>query len=342
MQQSERPRPAEAGGNGNPGNPPMAIESLFRLMSAPMAGVSTPAFRRICREKGATMTFTEMVSARGLTARNRITAGLLSRHDDEGPVAAQIFGSDPGVMAQAARIVEGKGFRLVDINMGCPVRKVVQSGAGAALMREPGLAADIVAAVRQSVSIPVSAKIRSGWDSGTINAAPLAVRLEAAGLSALTVHGRTRDAGYGGKADRGVIADVAAAVAIPVAGNGDVVDGDSALSLLKETRCHGVMVGRAALGNPWVFSRIMACLDKTGAFEEPTLLERYLVFLRHARGTIRESGRRRAALKLRTIAVWYTKGFKGASEARRRIQKSRSLREIREIIKALYGLVRKT
>jgi tRNA-dihydrouridine synthase B len=314
------------------------LKGLLRIVSAPMAGISSPAFRVLCQEMGATMTFTEMISSRGLTSANRNTMSLLETARGETAVAAQIFGHRPRDMARAARIVEKSGFRLVDINMGCPVRKVVGPGAGAALLREPGLAADIVSAVRDAVSIPVTAKIRSGWTADRIVAPDLSERLAGAGLSALTVHARTRDQGYGGRADWKVIAEVVERLDIPVVGNGDVVDGPSALRLLDQTGCNGVMVGRASLGNPWVFREIRRFLDGRGGSPQPSRRERFGVFLRHLRGTIRESGRIGGIRRFRTYAAWYTKGISGAPEARRLIQQSRSASEIIRTIKNLYGL----
>jgi nifR3 family TIM-barrel protein len=303
-----------------------------------MAGISTPIYRLLCQEKGATLTFTEMVSARALVLSNRATLELLRKRDEETRVAAQIFGTSPRTMERAARIVEEEGFCLVDINMGCPVRKVVSTGAGAGLMRTPALAADIVAAVRESVSIPVTAKIRSGWDPGHINAVETAQRLEKAGLSALTVHARTRDQGYSGRADWGVIAAVAAESGIPVVGNGDVNSGACALRMLDETGCRGVMVGRAALGHPWIFEDIREHLNGRPVQRKPSRRERYLICLRHLRGTILEAGRNRGIRQFRTHAVWYTKGFRGAPKARQRLQRARSAREIMKILKDLYGL----
>jgi tRNA-dihydrouridine synthase B len=302
-----------------------------------MAGISTPIYRLLCQEKGATLTCTEMISARALVLSNKATMELLARRKDEERVAAQIFGVSPSYVARAARIVEELGFCLVDINMGCPVRKVVSSGAGAALMKTPALAAEIVSAVRDAVSIPVTAKIRSGWDRDSVTAAEMARRLEAAGASALAVHARTRDQGYSGRADWSVIAKVASEAGIPIVGNGDVVDGPSAMRLLAETGCQGVMIGRAALGNPWIFEEIAAYMSGNPLRRKPAVRERYLTCLRHLRGTILESGRIRGIRQFRTHAAWYTKGFRGAADARRRLQQACSAGEIMAVLKELYG-----
>jgi len=303
-----------------------------------MAGVSSPAYRVLCQEKGADLTFTEMVSAKGILMNNKETWSLLDRADGEHRVAAQIFGRVPHEMALAARAVEESGFRLVDINMGCPVRKIVSTGAGAALMQTPSLAAEIVAAVRESVSIPVTAKIRSGWDAQTINAVDLSRRLEAAGAAALIVHARTRAQGYSGKADWSVIAGVVSGVTIPVVGNGDVIDGSSAQSLLEITGCQGIMIGRAALGNPWIFEEIKAHLADYGGSVAPSPDDRYLTCLRHLEGTIEESGRKRGVRRFRTYAMWYTKGLEGAAAARRQIQKARDARDMMAVLRSLYGI----
>ncbi len=332
-------QPSSPDRNGAPPfrtDPPLA--GLIHLTSAPMAGISTPVFRSLCREKGATLTFTEMISARGLLMKNRATRDLLARGRGEDRVGAQIFGNEPRIMAHAARAVEEAGFCLVDVNMGCPVRKVAGAGSGAGLMREPGLACDIISAIRERVEIPVTAKIRSGWDNENINAVDMAKGLEEAGASAVTVHARTRSQGYGGQADWGLIARVAAAVKIPVIGNGDVVDGPSAKRLVEETGCRGLMVGRASLGNPWVFSEINSFLKGAPATAAPSREERYLIFLRHLRGTIAESGAARGMRKFRTYALWYTKGIRGAAAARRLMQKTTSQKALRHIVKDLYGL----
>jgi len=310
----------------------------LRLVCAPMAGISTPIFRQLCEEKGASLTVTEMISARALAMANQKTIGLLRKGGGEKNVAAQIFGNRPHDLTAAAVQVEEAGFAAVDLNMGCPVRKVVSTGAGAALARTPALAAEIVAAIRERVSIPVTAKIRSGWTHEEINAPKLAALLEKAGLDAICVHARTRDQGYSGFADWQVIADVVSAVSIPVVGNGDVKCGPSALRMLHETGCRGVMVGRAALGNPWIFSEIASAINNASPFRPPDRLERFELFLRHLEGTIAQVGAAQGARLFRACAVWYTKGLKGAPAARQRIHRARSPDEIVEIVKKLHGL----
>ncbi len=303
-----------------------------------MAGISTPIFRQLCEEKGASLTVTEMISARALSMGNQKTIGLLRKGGGEKNVAAQIFGARPRDLSAAAAQVEEAGFKAVDVNMGCPVRKVVGTGAGAALARTPALAAEIVAAIRDRISIPVTAKIRSGWNHDQINAPELAARLEKAGLAALFVHARTRDQGYSGHADWQVIADVVSAVNIPVVGNGDVKNGPSALRMLDETGCQGIMVGRAALGNPWIFSEIACALNAGRPFAPPDRRERFELFVRHLQGTIEWAGPTRGVRQFRACAVWYTKGLKGAPAARQRIHHAHSAEEIVEIVKELHGI----
>lgn len=303
-----------------------------------MAGISTPIYRQLCEENGASLTVTEMISARALRLSNQKTIGLLRKGGGEKNVAAQVFGTRPRDLALAAQRVEEAGFCMVDINMGCPVRKVVCTGAGAALGRTPALAAEIVAAIREKVSIPVTAKIRSGWSRDQINAPELAARLEKAGLSAVVVHARTREQKYSGHADWNVIADVVGAVRIPVVGNGDVTDGPSALRMLAETHCAGIMVGRAALGNPWIFSEISCALVSDRPFDTPSRLERFETFRRHLHGTIEWAGPIRGARQFRTCANWYTRGFTGAALARQEIHRAKSPAEIESIVRDLYGI----
>ena len=326
----------------NPGQERMAFRSEdLAIVAAPMAGFSTPIFRLLCQENGATLTFTEMISSKGLLMSNRKTFSLLARHRHETRTGAQIFGTDPEEMALAVREVEKAGFLLVDINMGCPVRKVVSTGAGAALMLDTERAAAIVSAVKERVSIPVTAKIRSGWDKAGINAVPFALRLEAAGVDAVTVHPRTRGQKYSGMADWAIIADVTAACAIPVIGNGDIKDGRSALRMKEETGCHGVMVGRASLGNPWIFGEIERTFLSRGSSawtvrDNLTQREKFSTFLRHLRGVLLESGRDHGIRKFRSHAAWYTRGHVGAGAARSRIMRAPSPRKIRMIVKELF------
>lgn len=311
------------------------LKHVLHLVAAPMAGISSPVFRRLCRRYGASLAFTEMISARGLLLGNRKTRSFLSIHLGERPAGAQLFGADPVEMAEAAAAVEAAGFHVVDLNMGCPVRKVVSLGAGAALHRDVSRAARIVRAVGKRVGIPVTAKIRAGWSPGERNAVVMARALEEAGASAVIVHPRTRDQGYGGKADWTLIAEVKAALSIPVVGNGDVTDGAAAARMKALTRCDGVMIGRAALGRPWIFREAAAALSGRPPPPPPGGRERYAAFLFHLRGLRREVGPFQAVARMRRMAAWYVRGFRGAPAARAALNRARSTRELVRIVRPL-------
>lgn len=291
--------------------PPVAL--------APMAGVTDAAFRPICRQMGAGLTYTEMVSAEALTRGNARSWEMAAIAGGERPVGLQLFGHDPEVMRRAVAAVVGSEHPpdLIDLNMGCPVRKVVSSGDGAALMRDPHLAARLVeAACLAAGVVPVTVKIRAGWDASSVNAPAMARGLEAAGASAITVHGRTRADMYEGEADWDVIRMVREAVSVPVIGNGDVDSGAAALAMFRATGVHGVMVGRAALGNPWVFSCIRAALSGT-AFSPPSHQEVAGVMIRHLDHLIEIRGPERGIREMRKHAGWYVRGMLGARRFRR-------------------------
>lgn len=301
-----------------------------------MAGISSPIFRVLCRRMGASMAFTEMVSAKGLLLKNSNTWRYLEIDPEEHPVGAQLFGNSPEEMARAAEIVEEAGFDVVDVNMGCPVRKVVSLGAGAALMNDPQRAARIVEAMVRRVKIPVTAKIRSGWSSDCICAVEVARILEKAGVSAVIVHPRTRDQGYGGSADWKVIAQVKAALNIPCIGNGDVRNAETAKNLLKTSNCDGIMIGRASLGNPWVFQEVSAALKNEALPPPPKNRERYALLLAHLRGLRREMGSKRALRKMRKVGAYYIKGLRGAPAARKALHESTTLKGALATLKAVF------
>lgn len=289
---------------------------------APMAGVSDLAFRRIARKMGAAMVTSEMISAKGLYYHNERTKSMLAIAPDEHPVALQIFGSDPDSMALAAREVEKAGADAVDINMGCPMLKVVRNGDGSALMKNIPLAQSVIAAVAKAVSIPVTVKMRLGWSRETLNAKDLALAAQEAGASAITVHGRTREEFYTGHADWKEIASVASAVSIPVIGNGDVTDGPSAKALLEETGCAAVAIGRGAWGNPWVFKEINAYLATGEALPKPSWEERLQMARIHLTALVEEKGEYVAVREMRTHASRYFHGLPRAAVLRQAIMET--------------------
>ena len=292
----------------------LQLENPFLL--APLAGITDAPTRRLCREMGAALTCSEMVSGKGLWYKDKNTGKLLQIYDDEKPVAIQIFGHEPDVMAFTARELDGLDNAVLDINMGCPVPKIVKNGEGSALMKNPDLVYDIVSAVVKNSSKPVTAKIRAGWDADSINAVEVAHAISAAGASAVAVHGRTREQFYSGYADWSVIARVKRAVNIPVIGNGDVVDGPSALRMMEETGCDFVMVGRGALGNPWIFRELIAAWKGEEAPEPPTTEDKKLMMLRHFKDLMELKGEYAAVREMRKHVGWYLKGVHGAASFR--------------------------
>lgn len=299
---------------------------------APMAGVSDLAYRVIAREMGASMTTAEMVSAKGLYYENEKTQDMLAIAPSEHPVALQLFGSEPEIMALAAKEAEKAGADAIDINMGCPMKKVVKNGDGSALMKDVPLAAAVVKAMAEAVRIPVTVKMRLGWSRETENCVELAQAVEEAGAKAVTVHGRTREDFYTGKADWKKIREVADAVSIPVFGNGDVVDGESAKALMDETGCAGVAVGRAAWGNPWIFKEINTFLETGEKLPKPTWEMRLSMARRHLHGLVLEKGEDSAIREMRAHASRYFHGLSEAAALRREIMRVLTEEEFNRIL----------
>ena len=314
------------------------IDIENRVILAPMAGVSNSPFRILSRNYGAGVVFAEMVSDKGLLHKNEKTRKLLYMTDVEKPMAQQIFGSDLNTMVQAAIYIDqNSNCDIIDINMGCPVPKVaVKAQAGASLMKNPELIYDIVKAIKSHVSKPVTVKIRSGWDYDSINAVEVAKKIEAAGANAITVHARTRSQGYSGKADLDVIKAVKENVNIPVIGNGDVIDGPSAKHMLEYTQCDAVMIGRAALGNPWIFREVNAYLKEGIMLERPSYDEIRDMMISHMDALIELKGEHVALLEMRSHGPWYLKGIEHASKLRRQLSQAKTRHEFVMHIQAFF------
>ncbi len=310
-----------------------------KIILAPMAGVSNSPFRILSRQYGAGLVFAEMVSDKGLIYQNEKTKRLLFMTDYEKPMAQQIFGSDLKTMVEAALYIDkNSNCDIIDINMGCPVPKVaIKAQAGASLMKNPNLIYDIVSEIVKHVTKPVSVKIRSGWDHSSVNAVEVAKRIEAAGAQAITVHARTRSQGYGGLADLDVIKAVKEAVKIPVIGNGDVIDGPSAKRMLEYTGCDAVMIGRGALGNPWIFREIDQYLKDGTILERPSHDEIKEMMIRHMESLVELKGEHTAILEMRSHGPWYLKGIDHASTLRKQLSQAKTKEEFIQFIEQFFG-----
>ncbi len=309
------------------------------IILAPMAGVSDLPFRLLCQEQGAGLLGMEMVSAKAIMYNSKNTEALMEIHPDEEPASLQLFGSDADIISRMAKRIEGRPFAILDINMGCPVPKVVNNGEGSALMKNPALVREIVSKTVKAIHKPVTVKIRKGFDGEHVNAAEIAKVAEDAGAAAIAVHGRTREEFYSGKADWGIIAKVKKAVGIPVIGNGDVTDGESAKKMLEETGCDGVMIGRAARGNPWIFREVAAYLkngEKIGAPDPEEVKE---TILRHAALQVQYKGEYIGIREMRKHVSWYTSGYPNSARFRGRLNEIEEMEDLRKGIEEIFSSI---
>lgn len=312
------------------------IKLSGRVVLAPLAGISDSSFRLICRSLGASMVVTEMISADGLLQRNARTLQYLFFREAERPIGFQLFGSDPSVVAQAVELIEPYQPDFIDLNFGCPVKKVIKRGAGAALLKDIDRLEEITRAVIKYSSKPVTAKIRKGWDANQNNALEVAKRLEQCGVAAITIHPRTQAQGYGGQADWQTITIIKQNVALPIIGSGDVRSGEDAKRMIDETGCDLVMIGRGALGNPWIFQQAKALLEKGESLSPPDLGERLSVMLHHLEDCARVRGEMIAIYEMRKHLGWYTHGLPGSTQLRANLFRLKSTAAIKELLQEFF------
>ena len=305
------------------------------IILAPMAGVTDLPFRLLCKEQGAGLMCMEMVSAKAIFYNNKNTEELMEIHPDELPVSLQLFGSDPDIISEMAKRIEEKPFAILDINMGCPVPKVVNNHEGSALMKNPKLVEEIVTKTVKAINKPVTIKIRRGFDEEHVNAVEIAKIAEASGAAAVAVHGRTREQYYAGKADWEIIRQVKEAVSIPVIGNGDVVDGESAAAMIEQTGCDGVMIGRACRGNPWIFKQVNTYLETGTKLEKPSMEEVRETILRHAALQLKYKGEYIGIREMRKHVAWYTAGYPHSAKLRQMVN---LIETFEDLEKAIYEI----
>ncbi|MBS6508628.1 MAG: tRNA dihydrouridine synthase DusB [Paraclostridium bifermentans] len=299
-----------------------------KVFLSPMAGVTDLPFRLICKEQDCGMLYTEMINAKALCYNDQNTKKMLKIEEEEHPVAVQIFGSDPSFMGGAAEILNEYPNEILDINMGCPAPKVIKNGDGSALMKNPKLAEEVLKSVVKNSKKPVTLKIRKGWDDNNINAVEIAKIAEASGISALAIHGRTREQYYSGKADWDIIAKIKENIDIPVIGNGDVFEVEDAINMINKTNCDAIMIGRGAQGNPWIFKRINHYMKTGQILPEPTGEEKINTALKHLKLAIDEHGEYVAVREMRKHIAWYLKGLRGSAKLRDEINKIESYEEV--------------
>ncbi len=307
------------------------------LILAPMAGVTDLPFRLLCREQGAGLLCMEMVSAKAILYNNRNTKTLLTTDPQENPVSLQLFGSDPDIISEAAKRIEELPFDILDINMGCPVPKVVKNGDGSALMKQPELAGKIIEKTVRAVRKPVTVKLRKGFDDAHVNAAELAHIAQESGAAAVAVHGRTREQYYTGKADWDIIRQVKEAVSIPVIGNGDIRTAEDVAAMHRQTGCDGFMIARGAEGNPWIFAQILHFFRTGEVLPRPSFAEVTETLLRHAAMQIRWKGEYTGIREIRRHAAWYTAGYRNSSKLRGRINEVETFEQLKELFEEVQS-----